>query len=131
MFLQVKRFGYWRDPLCLMGCVLYATNRWLIKPHVHSAFMKNHFNDVLLIPCALPWLLLLERWMRLRKNDEVPTVGEIAMSLVIWSILFEVIGPHLMRRATGDPWDVVAYVAGGIVAGLWWHRASWMRRRQT
>jgi hypothetical protein len=28
---------------------------------VHSAFLHDHFNDLLLIPCALPPLLLLER----------------------------------------------------------------------
>jgi hypothetical protein len=40
--------------------------------------------------------------------------------------LFEVLGPHLMRHVTGDPWDVVAYAVGGGLAYLWWHRDRWL-----
>lgn len=123
----MNRFRYWRDGLFLLACFLYALNRWVLKPRVHSAFLHDHFNDLLLIPCALPLLLLAQRWLKLRCNDEPPTAGEIGLNLLLWSVLFEGIGPHLMRHATGDPWDVVAYVAGGIVAGLWWHRGAWLR----
>jgi hypothetical protein len=58
----------------------------------------------------------------LRENDDVPTIGEISLHLLVWSLLFEVAGPHIFRWAIGDPWDVAAYVVGGIVAGLWWRR---------
>ena len=105
-----------------MSCLLYALNRWVIKPHTHNAFMRFHFNDMLLMPCALPPLLWMQRRLRLRATDDPPTWGELALYTVFWSILFEVIGPHLLRRATGDPWDVVVYVIGGIGAGLWWNR---------
>jgi hypothetical protein len=123
----VRPFGYLRDPFCLACCVLYAVNRWFLKPRVHSAFLHDHFNDLLLMPCALPVLLLLQRWLKLRDHDLPPTPGEIALYLVVWSILFEVIGPHIKRGAVGDPLDVVAYAVGGILAGLWWHRHSLFR----
>jgi hypothetical protein len=123
----VTRFGYLRDRLFQLCCGLYAVNRWLVKPHVHSAFLRNHFNDLLLIPCALPPVLLAQRWLGWRNHDDGPTVGEIALHLLVWSILFEVAGPHIFRWATGDPWDVVAYFAGGILAGLWWQR-TWFRQ---
>lgn len=124
----MNSFSYWRDGLFLAACSLYALNRWILKPRIHSAFLHDHFNDLLLIPCALPLLLLLQRWLNLRLHDQPPTPGEIALYLVVWSILFEVIGPHIMPRAVGDPWDVVAYVVGGIIAGLWWHRRRLFRR---
>jgi hypothetical protein len=108
--------------LFLIGCSLYSINRWLVKQHVHNSFLRYHFNDLLLIPCALPPILLAQRCLRLRLHDEMPGVGEIALHLLVWSILFEVLGPHIFRWTTGDPWDVVAYVAGGILAGLWWQR---------
>ena len=113
-------FRYFRDPLFLGSCAAYALNRWLLKPHLDSTFLHSYFNDALLIPCALPLALLLQRWLRLRSHDRRPQLGEIALHLCAWSILFEWIGPHLMKRATGDPWDVAAYVAGGVLAGLWW-----------
>jgi hypothetical protein len=118
----VKCFGFCRDRLFLVACSLYALNRWGISPHVHSPFLRFHFNDLLLIPCALPPLLSFQHWVGLRKSDAAPTPKEIIFYLAIWSILFEVIGPHIMRRATGDPWDVAAYAAGALFATYWWNR---------
>jgi hypothetical protein len=119
----VKSFRYWRDPLCLSCCALYLLNRWAVKPHSHSVFLRGHFNDLLLIPCALPLLLWLQRKLGLRPHDGPPTAGEIAFHLAIWSVLFEVVGPHVLR-VTGDALDVLAYVLGSVVAGIWWHVAA-------
>jgi ubiquinone/menaquinone biosynthesis C-methylase UbiE len=118
----VKRFAYLLDPLFLACCALYAANRWLIKPHVHIAFFHNWFNDTLLIPCALPPLLFVHDLLHLRPRNAWPTALEIAGHWLGWSILFEGIGPHIMRT-TGDPWDVVAYAGGGLFAYVWWHFA--------
>lgn len=116
----VKRFGYLRDPLFVGGCLAYALNRWLLKPHFTSALLHNWFNDALLIPCALPPLLLAHRLLGLRKHDASPTFLEVSGHVIGWSALFEWAGPHLMRGTTGDPWDVVAYVSGAAVALLCW-----------
>jgi hypothetical protein len=118
----MKRFAYLRDPLFLFSCALYALNRWIVKPQLHFAFFHSWFNDVLLIPCALPPLLLAHRWLGLRSHDALPSPSEIATHLIGWSVLFEVIGPHIMRGTTGDPWDVLAYATGAGAALLWWHR---------
>jgi hypothetical protein len=126
----LKPFRYWRDPLCLVCCALYALNRWGLKPHVHSPFLRGQFDDLLLIPCALPLVLWLQRKLGLRKHDVPPTVSEIAFHLAVWSVLFEVIGPRIMR-VTGDPLDVLAYVAGGLVAALWWQLAARRARMAT
>jgi hypothetical protein len=115
----MKRFGYWHDPLCLICCALYGLNRWGLKPSVHSAFLRGQFDDLLLIPCALPVVLWMQRWLRLRNHDLPPTWGEIGFHIVVWSILFEAIGPHIMR-VTGDPLDVLAYAVGGAAAGCIW-----------
>ncbi len=98
-------------------------NRWLLKPHLRVEFLHSHFNDLWLIPCALPLVLWLHRQLGWRADDAPPRWGEIALHFVVWSLLFEVIGPHLMR-VTGDPLDVLAYAAGGLGAGLWWE-SSW------
>jgi hypothetical protein len=118
----VKEFRFWRDPLFVGGCCAYALNRWWVAPRVTSAFLRFHFNDLFLIPCALPILLWMQERLGLRRKGEWPQTREIVLYWAIWSILFEVIGPHLIRRATGDMWDVAAYAVGGLAAALWWNR---------
>jgi hypothetical protein len=125
----MRPFLYLRDPLFLLGCAAYALNRWLLKPHLPSIFLHSHFNDLWLIPCALPPVLLIQRWFKLRSHDGPPMPGEILFQLIVWSILFEAIAPHFWSRFTGDPRDVVAYAAGGLLAGLCWHRHRWQPQR--
>lgn len=122
----MRPFRYLRDPLFLICCAAYALNRWMLKPHLHSAFLHSHFNDFLLIPCALPPVLLLQRCFKLRCHDAPPRPGEILFQLLIWSVLFEWIGPHLLPHVTGDLGDVLAYASGGLLAGLWWRRSQWL-----
>lgn len=125
----VTDFGYIRDRLFLVCCLLYAGNRWLVKPLVEPGFLHSHFNDLLLIPCALPLMVLFHRKTGLRSHDGPPTAGEIALHPVVWGILFEGIGPIWVAHATGDPLDLLAYGAGAVVAGLWWNRSRVGLRR--
>jgi hypothetical protein len=74
----LNSFRYLKDRLFLVACSLYAINRWEIKPRVHNAFLRGQFNDLLLIPCALPPLLLAQRWLKLRPTAQPPAVSEIA-----------------------------------------------------
>ena len=115
------RFRYVRDPLFLLSLLLYLLNRTLLKPHFQTPFLHNYLNDLLLIPCALPLVLLLQRKLRLRKQDDPPTFSEISFHLIIWSLLFEGIAPHLIRT-TRDPYDLLAYWGGGIISWIIWKR---------
>lgn len=116
----MKRFRYATDPLCLACCALYAVNRWGLKPHTHAALFRCWFNDALLIPCALPPLLFLYRRLRLRAHDAPPSASEVMAHFILWAVLFEMIGPHLMHGVTADWWDVAAYAAGGLLGLAWW-----------
>lgn len=127
----MRRFFYCRDPLFLIGCVAYALNRWVLKPHTTSRFLHGYFNDLWLLPCALPPILWLHRRLGLRGDDAFPRISEIALHLVFWSVLFEYIGPKIMPHAVGDPLDVLAYAVGAVVAGLWWHWRHWISRFAT
>ena len=118
----MKRFGYVRDPLCAVACGSYALNRWLLRPLGWAAgpFMRGHFNDLLLIPAALPLLLWVQRRLGVRAGDAPPTWCEIGLHFVVWSIAAEALAPLFFRRATGDWLDVAAYAIGAIVAGCVW-----------
>ncbi|HEY0943626.1 MAG TPA: hypothetical protein VGD81_00100 [Opitutaceae bacterium] len=117
----MKRFRYGLDPLCLAACALYAANRLLWKPHAGPGFFHGHFNDLLLIPAALPWVLGLSRRLGWRTHDAAPTAPEIAFHTVVWSVICEGLGPALTHHGTADWRDVVCYAAGGIAAWLAWN----------
>lgn len=116
----MKRFGYWRDPLCLLACGLYVLNRCWLRSRLGGDFLAFHFNDLLLVPAALPLVLWVQRRLGLRADDARPRWGEIAIHAGVWSVACEVVMPHVLARATGDWRDVVAYAAGALGAGAWW-----------
>ena len=120
----MKRFGYLRDPLFLLAVMGYALNRFVLKPLVSEPFLHGHFNDLLLMPAALPVVLWGQRLVGLRENDLAPTWMEMAAHLVVWSVVCELIGPFWLRHGTADVWDVAAYAAGGVAACLWWNRSA-------
>jgi len=106
--------------VCLISCAFYAANRWCLPATLKGPFLRNHFDDLLLIPAALPLILWLQCGLRLRTTDAPPDWREVLMHLVVWSVAAEVVGPHLFSHATGDILDVVAYTAGAVVATVIW-----------
>ncbi len=118
-------FRYLKDPLFLAAMAAYVLNRFLVKPHLPptEVFFRGYFNDLLLIPAVLPAILYFHKRTGLRLHDRCPTMTEIVLHLVIWSLVLEWFGPDLFPRTVGDFWDVVVYCAGGFGAWLIWrHR---------
>ena len=109
-----------RDPVCMGACCLYALNKWVISLSLKGPFLRNHFNDTLLIPAALPLALWVHMQIGIRPADENPKWSEILLHLAVWSVACEVVAPHIFTNATGDPWDIVAYAAGALISGVFW-----------
>jgi len=120
----VKKFKYGLDPLCLLACFIYAVNRWYLKPHFAGEFIHGHLNDLLVIPAALPIILWVQRLCGVRKDDQFPTVSEIAFHWLVWSIVCEGISPLFMPWSIADWQDVLDYGISGVVAGFVW---EWMK----
>ena len=112
------RLFYLRDSVFICGCLLYVFNRWGLQPQ--SGFLRNHFADLLLMPCALPVLMQIQHWIGLRQPNQWPGFREIVVYLFLWSALFEWVGPALVEHATGDPLDVAAYAAGAALCSVRW-----------
>lgn len=127
----MKRFGYLRDPLCWISLGAYAGNRLLLKPHLSlipghllRAFLHSHFDDLLLIPAALPVMLWIQRLIGLRQDDLPPRWSEMFLHLIAWSVMCKFAGPFALHIGTPDPWDLLAYTVGGVAACLWWNRPA-------
>jgi hypothetical protein len=119
----VRSFRYLGDPLCLVACIGYAANRWLVPAEMKGAFFSGYFADLLLIPAALPIVLWLHRRLGLRRDDRVPTVAEVGLHLALWGCVAEFVGPHVFAWTVADPRDLLAYAAGAVLATGYWHCA--------
>jgi hypothetical protein len=115
------RFRYLRDPLFLLAVVLYITNRWWLKAHVGGTFLTGYFNDLLLIPAALPPILWLHHRFGWRQHHSPPSLLEIISHLTLWTFIAETLGPLIKSTSVPDLADVAAYLAGALIALLFWH----------
>jgi hypothetical protein len=114
----VKCFRYALDPLCLVACGLYVLSRLAPMP----GWSAGWFRDVLFLPVAVPVFLWIERRLGLRTDDAPPSWGELMWLFLVWSVAAEGVAPLLFEQCTADALDILAYAAGGIIAGSWWTR---------
>ena len=93
--------------------------------------MFGHFNDLLLIPAALPFVLWLNRRFGWRSHDAAPDAREIALHTALWALICEGIGPRWFHHGTADWRDVVAYATGAVIAWMFWKLKSARARTVT
>ena len=119
-----RPFLYLADPICIASILLYILNRWVLKPHhIGGWFTHGYLNDVLCLPLFLPIILRIQSVLGIRRHDLPPTLFEVLHNWLIFSIVFKGILPHLpMFTTADDPWDVLAYLAGGVAAYVYWNR---------
>ena len=116
----------WTDPICLAAWGAYLLNRFWWAPSFGAdlPLLREHFNDSLLIPAALPLLYWARFRAGLRANDAPPSWRGVLSWCAAWSLVFEWIGPRYFHYSVGDWGDVAAYFVGGIIAALWWNRGG-------
>ena len=125
--MRLRQFRYFADPICISAVLLYLLNRFCLKPNgIGGMFGSCYFNDLLCLPLFLPMILWVQGRLRLRLHDHPPRMWEILQHWVIFSVLFEVILPRYPQyfHTTTDPLDVAAYLAGGVLAWLWWRKST-------
>jgi hypothetical protein len=127
-------FKYLTDPLFLLSSVAYAINKTLLVftkgSNWASAFLASYFNDLLLVPVAIPIILFFSKTLAFRPRSLSPSLPEVAIPVLIWSIAFEVVGPYVFRRGVSDPFDVIAYCFGGFASWLFWQLTGPLRSKR-
>lgn len=117
-------FTYCRDRIFLLAVGLWALNRFWLRSVWNLPFLQEYASDLLCVPFLLPPTLGLMRLVGTRAGDAPPSASEIAVFLVVFSGTFELLYPNLSEFQTvaySDPLDVLAYAAGGILAGIGWN----------
>jgi hypothetical protein len=127
MHERPARFRYLADPVCTVSLCLYTLNRFVLKPHhIGGWFTHGYFNDVLCLPLFVPMILYVQHVIGLRKDFGYPRGWEIFQNWAAFTIVFQVVIPRFPKTfvSAGDPWDILAYLAGGIIAGMLWSAMS-------
>lgn len=111
------------DPVFIVATLLLVLNTLFFRPFWSGSFsfFACYWNDVLLIPVALPPVLWLQNLLHWREPRPRPGCREIIFHLVLWSLLLEGIFPFIFHHGTSDPLDVLAYASGALIAFFFWH----------
>ncbi len=107
----------------MISLAAYALWRFVLRPHgIQNNFTIAYLNDFLCLPLFLPISLYIQRCLRIRHHDAPPRLWEILQHWIIFSVLFEAILPCFPAQfhTTADPYDVLAYLAGGMTAAVCW-----------
>ncbi|HAC62108.1 MAG TPA: hypothetical protein DCF68_00880 [Cyanothece sp. UBA12306] len=116
-------FLYLKDPLFLSCFILYFFNRYGLEKMLNIAFFSSYLNDLICVPFLVPIMLYVQHKIGLREDNTPPKFYEIIIPVIIWSVIFEVIlpqNPIISHLAIADPYDVVCYIIGGLIAGIIW-----------
>lgn len=121
-----SKYKYIKDPLFIACVVVYFVNRFFIKPLTIGkiSFFNSYVNDLICFPFWLPIVLFLTRKVRLRGHDDPPDFYELLFYLLLWSFFFEFLGPAFGQHfnyPVADPWDIVCYAVGCLIAGIYWN----------
>ena len=116
-------FAYLKDPVFLMCFCLFWINRNLEQCELSTPLLRSYLNDIICIPFWVPIMLWMQKKTGLRKHDRPPESFEIVIPLVVWAVLFEVVIPGHREwavPAVADPYDVLCYSVGSLVAVVTW-----------
>lgn len=102
--------------LALFSALIYLVNRWLIIPLPQApAFFTNYLGDVLALPVYLPLSFYLAVKLNIIPKDFRFGLSHILVAVLIFSVIFEGIIPYIDESLTRDPFDILAYLAGGLL----------------
>jgi hypothetical protein len=128
-----RQFRYLADPVCMAALALYAINRFYLKPHhIGGWFTHGYFNDVLCLPLFVPVILYVQHLAGVRRHRQFPRVWEVLQACAAFVLVFQVITPRFPQVfiTAGDPYDILAYLAGGGIAWGCWVLGSGRHCRQ-
>jgi len=102
--------------LAMFSTMVYVINRLLVIPMWPEIdFSKKYVGDILALPVYLPLSFYLALRRHLIPEDFKLHFMHILAAGVIFSILFEGLVPFIDQTSTRDPFDILAYFAGGLL----------------
>ena len=101
--------------------LVYLVNRFCLKESIDIPILRYilrcHFNDFLAGILFLAYINLLLSFSKF-SHIRVQSLPAAAAIMGLCGIAWEYVLPLLHGRGTCDPWDILAYICGGIAYTL-------------
>jgi len=102
--------------LALVAALVYFVNRWIVIPLTGAAtFYTDYLGDVLALPVYLPLSFYLALKLNIITEPLRLSWLHVLVAVFVFSTVFEGIVPLLVKSSTRDPWDILAYLSGGLI----------------
>ena len=96
--------------LLAISSIFYLMNVLCIRQH-GWLFFESYFNDV----CCGIWFLSYSNLLLGILGKRMEKFWVISLYLFSWTVVWEFIGPVINEKSIRDPWDIAAYMSGGMI----------------
>jgi hypothetical protein len=104
-----------KNPFFIVSCILFWANQYLEKVEgIFIPYIHEYLDDLLAMPVVLGLTLQIFRWFHSQGNAFVFTIPQIAIAVIYFSLIFEVILPMRSDVYTRDWWDILFYTIGAV-----------------
>ena len=101
--------------------LVYLVNRFCLKESIDIPILRYilrcHFNDFLAGILFLAYINLLLSFSKF-SQIRIQSISAVTFIMCLCGIAWEYVLPLLHGRGTCDPWDIGAYICGGIAYTL-------------
>ncbi len=102
-----------------MAVALYGINRLMIIPRFGNiVFFRDYLGDLLALPVYLPASLFIGIKLNIVVEDFEFRFIHVVGAGLIFSVIFEALLPMIDSTSIRDPFDSLAYFAGGMIVLL-------------
>lgn len=104
----------WNSPLLYISLLLFAFVKITAWLNIHVFFVHSHLNDLICMPVFVATAISLER---LIGGDRKLRYGKarIIFFVIFVGVIYEFFLPSRSVRYTADYYDLLCYIAGGIM----------------
>ena len=104
-----------KHPLFISSVLVYAVLLVMKKTGVYVPFISDYLADFLVMPVVLSVAMFGVRRTGEGRTQYRFAWWHVAGAVVLYGFLFEWAFPMITDRFTADPWDLLAYAAGGVL----------------
>lgn len=94
--------------------LIFIIHQVILKAGIIIPIFSNYLDDLLCIPISMSIALLIHQKVIKNVNYRFNWL-HILMSILFFSLIFELILPFISTRFHGDPFDIFVYILGGII----------------